>query len=320
MVTNFIIHQGNLEKISQPHPELVWIDLLEPTQQEREQVEKQYKISLPLHHEMHQIEYSNRFYTEADVLFMSIHVVTKAFPLSESHVITLILMPTSLITLRYSEPNPIKAFMDKALTRPLKISNHYALFLHLIEAIAGNIADIFEMIGERTDTISLMLIRTTESSSHGQHSVNLNSMLKDINNTESLLSKAHQSLSNLSTLMTFVEQSHLNVAEQELIEHQQIILKDLKGLLKHAEFVNQKLSFQLQSTLGQINIEQTDIIKIFTVLAMVFMPPTLIASIYGMNFQNMPELKLVWGYPFAIVCMIATAYLPYRFFKKRGWI
>jgi magnesium transporter len=100
----------------------------------------------------------------------------------------------------------------------------------------------------------------------------------------------------------------------------EILDRDVKSLTSQANFLSDKANFLLAATLGMINIEQTDIVKIFSVAAVIFLPPTLVASIYGMNFQFMPELHWLLGYPFAIALMILSALLPYRYFKRRGWL
>jgi magnesium transporter len=96
--------------------------------------------------------------------------------------------------------------------------------------------------------------------------------------------------------------------------------RDILSLSDHASFIANKLTFMLEATLGLINIEQNNIIKIFSVAAVVFLPPTLIASIYGMNFEHMPELRWMLGYPFALLVMVVSAILPYVYFKRRGWL
>lgn len=98
------------------------------------------------------------------------------------------------------------------------------------------------------------------------------------------------------------------------------LARDIRSLSDHASFLSQKITFLLEATLGMINIEQNAIIKIFSVAAVVFLPPTLIASMYGMNFKHMPELEWLVGYPFALVLMVLSAILPYMFFKSRGWL
>ena len=135
------------------------------------------------------------------------------------------------------------------------------------------------------------------------------------NTLESLISMTYQSLSSLDMLINYLEQSILpNLVDFKALK------RDIFSLLKQADYLNQKVVFQLDSTLGLINIEQMGIVKIFTVLAMVFMPPTLIASIYGMNFKYMPELSFYFGYPILLGVMTLSAYFPWVIFRRKGWI
>lgn len=148
----------------------------------------------------------------------------------------------------------------------------------------------------------------------------LHDALGQINNLQNLLSKGYQSLSSMRLALSFVKQIHFKTTPEPMSEEFITLEQDISTLLDHAEYLTQKLEFQLEASIGLISLEQSNIIKTFTVLAMIFMPPTLIASIYGMNFRFMPELFTVWGYPFSIFLMIVSALLPYRFFRKRGWI
>ncbi|MFI4938237.1 MAG: CorA family divalent cation transporter [Candidatus Berkiellales bacterium] len=321
MITNFSVDSDHfLVKSVLSSSQIFWSDVFDPTQEERSQIEEENNIILPLHHEMHQIEFSNRYYEDNGALYLSLNVVTKAAPFPESHVVVFVLADKKLITLRYSDPNPIKNFTDQLDIHPHPVKNHYDIFLLLLRSIVGNVADMFELIGVETDMLAQEIVQTINLKNGSQKGKDLNKSLRSINNLEHLLAKSHQSLSGLLMLVGYFQQ----IENKQILEGLQGRLDNLKidinALLKNGEYLNQKLGFQLQSTLGQINIEQTQIIKIFTVIAMVFMPPTLIASIYGMNFHNMPELTLPFAYPIALIVMLGSALLPYRFFKKKGWI
>lgn len=298
----------------------VWVDLLDPTPEERKLIRESCHVELPLHHELYQLEYSNRFYEEHHNLFLSFSLVTKAAPMPESHVVTYILSEERLITLRYSDPNPITTYIDQVRKQGLKIDGPSEIFIQLINKMAGRVADLFELIGSETESLSISLINTVNNPFGSESSTNLNTTLKGINRLEALLSKNLQSLGSLSLMLGFLHHfEHQYIRSNALLELE-TIKQDVVNLHKHGDYLNQKLGFLLQSNLGLINIQQTQIIKVFTVLAMVFMPPTLIASIYGMNFRHMPELDLVWGYPIAMALMLLAAIVPYQYFKRKGWI
>ncbi|MCS5711331.1 CorA family divalent cation transporter [Candidatus Berkiella aquae] len=320
MITYLYIDQNGVLVKNPANATLAWIDVNSPTLEERTAIEKQMNIILPQHHELHQLEYSNRFYMENDSLFMFVNVLTKAAPLPETHAITLIVTPKGLVTLRYSHPNPIQLLLDQIDQRPIEAKNYLSILPMLLEIFVGKIADVFELVGETSDQMVMTLIRSVNNKMKKNHNEALNKLLREINSLENLLSKGYQSLSSINLLLGFYEQHDNEHKENYYIVNMEIIKKDLKSLLKHGDYLTQKLSFHLQSTLGLINIEQTQIVKMFTVLAMVFLPPTLLASIYGMNFKFMPELDWVYGYPLAVILMIGSAFIPYRYFKKKGWI
>ncbi|MGD9592224.1 MAG: CorA family divalent cation transporter [Candidatus Berkiella sp.] len=321
MLTKFELgDSGLLLKAADSAKRVVWIDVLSPSAKERAALKNEYNIDLPLHHETHQLEFSNRFYHENDALYLSVHVVTKASPLPQSHIITYIHNKNVLVTLRYSDPNPIETFIEQLETRKFYAKDTFEVFLLLLNKVVGTIADIFEIIDEKAEELSIFLVGSTQSVSKSNQNKHLNKTLLDINYLESLLGKSYQSLSSLRLLISFFDETQHDMFSAPECMRLDSLAQDIESLSKHAEHLTQKFNFQLQSTLGLINVEQTQIIKIFTVLAMIFMPPTLIASIYGMNFKFMPELFLSYGYPLALTLMIITALVPYRLFKRKGWI
>ncbi len=269
---------------------------------------------------MHQLEFSNRFYQEDEALYLSIHVVTKAAPIPESHVITFILSKNILITLRYSDPNPIEMFIEQLGRRKFYAKDSFEVFLLLLNKVVGTVADIFELIDEKAEELSSFLVGSSQGFSRSKQNKQLSKTLLDINYLESLLGKCYQSLSSLRLLVSFFDETQHELFSSEDCRRLDTLTQDIDSLTKHAEHLTQKFNFQLQSTLGLINVEQTQIIKMFTVLAMIFMPPTLIASIYGMNFKFLPELDFKFGYPAAIGLMLITALVPYYLFKRKGWI
>lgn len=321
MLTKFLIDKKNKLVQGASLAEAVWIDAMMPTLQERDQLEKELNILLPLHHEMHQIEFSNRFYQENNALYLSVVIVTKAAPLPESHIISLIITKDKLITLRFSAPKAIQNLIEQIEQRHIFVNDHLDIFISLLERMLGATADVFELIGEQSDELAMSLIGTINKKNGTQSSnKNLNKKLREINYLQSLLGKGYQSLASLGLLISFSQQECPKLFKRALPDSMITLNHDIHHLVKHSEHLTQKLGFELQSTLGLINIEQNQIIKTFTVLAMVFMPPTLIASIYGMNFQHMPELGSTYGYPIALIIMVCSAFLPYRFFKRKGWI
>ena len=259
--------------------------------------------------------FSHQFYQEKDCIFLTLHLVTVAYPQPESHAMNIILTKNKMITVRYSEAHPVKLFLEQLTLKSFQLKTHYDLVKILLQFFIGHNADILETVGERTNNLAIALSGGFRNSTLKIRENRLNETLLEINTLESLISMTYQSLSSLDMLINYLEQSILpNLVDFKALK------RDIFSLLKQADYLNQKVVFQLDSTLGLINIEQMGIVKIFTVLAMVFMPPTLIASIYGMNFKYMPELSFYFGYPILLGVMTLSAYFPWVIFRRKGWI
>src|SRR5216684_1791868 len=275
----------------------VWLDLLRPTREEELFVEKALGVSLPTREEMQEIEPSNRLYQEDGGLFMTANVLAKAdSPAPESTAITFVLVRQRLVTVRYEEPKAFKIFAGYVERHRELCVSGASLLIGLLEAIVDRTADILERIGVDIDALSRM----------GRH--------------HDLTSKARDSLVSLSRLLSFLTLPGDVRNDEELREHVGSLVRDVVSLTDHATFISGNISFLLNATLGLVNVEQNAIIKIFSVAAVVFLPPTLVASIYGMNFKIIPELGWDLGYAWALLLMALSAVLPYLWFKRRGWL
>lgn len=299
----------------------LWLDLHSPTAEECAEAEQRYAIQLPTREEMHDIELSNRFYEEDHACFLNASVITGVeTPNPELHHLLFILSKDTLITLRYSDPAPVRRLSDRMLKKQVKPHGAADVLLMIVEGLVGRVADTIENIGKLTEKLSQIIIGVLNDPQRKQDSTRLSNVLSEVNRGEDMLSKSYQSLFSLQLLVDFLQQSEARKYAGRKLRDITVVEKDIHALLKHSEYLTQKLEFLLESTLGLINIEQNNIIKMFTVLAMIFMPPTLIASVYGMNFHHMPELEWQWGYPLAIGLMVIAALFPYRFFRRKGWI
>ena len=154
--------------------------------------------------------------------------------------------------------------------------------------------------------------------------VNLQELIERIGEEGDFVSKMRESLVSIGRAVAFMQAVEDQARENKQVKENKarikILQRDIVSLTDHATFLSGKISFLLDAVLGLISIEQNGIIKIFSVAAVVFLPPTLVASIYGMNFAFMPELQWQFGYPFAILLMIMSAVLPYYYFKGKGWL
>jgi magnesium transporter len=192
------------------------------------------------------------------------------------------------------------------------------LFIELLNSITDRLADILEIIEHQLDHYSQILFHGSQNTL--SEKIDYNQLLRHLGSIGELSSKAGDSLSTFTRLMVFFAQKTHIPPQSEMGINIASIIGDLKSLSEHMHFLSTKIHFYLEATLGMISIEQNSIIKIFSIAAVIFLPPTLIATIYGMNFKNMPELSWSFGYPLVLITILLTAWLPYRYVKKRKWI
>jgi magnesium transporter len=274
---------------------------------------------------MQDIELSRRLYKLNNALFMTATVLTKAdTSRPESSAITFIYTDHRLITLRYADPLPFETFRAERENDLASYDSGQRILDGLMEAIIERLADLLENTGATLDSISHDIFRAREDAkfsstvSGDEKPRDLEEVIRRLGRCSDLISRVRESLGSLGRLLSFFTASQKNLPP-DLTEHLGALGHNLQPLSDHASFLSQKVNFLLDATLGLINIEQNAIIKIFTVAAVLFLPPTVVGTIYGMNFEAMPELKWAFGYPLAIVLMILSAILPYHYFKRRGW-
>lgn len=307
-------------RLSGPHEDManaLWLDLVNPTRAEEAAVEKVLGLDIPTREEMSEIEISSRLYLEDGGTFM-----TAILPAHtdgddpEMEPVTFVLTPGHLVTIRYHEPRAFSSFPSRAERTGLDLPSSESVLVALLEAVVDRLADILERAGSDIDVISRRIFRPEDRAARDNQK-----SLEEIGRKGDLTSNIRDSLLTLERLVGFL--SHVTIQRKspnEIRERVKTLARDIRSLLDHAGFMSQKVTFLLDATLGMINIEQNAIIKIFSVAAVIFLPPTLIASIYGMNFAHMPELDWLLGYPFAISLMVISAILPYAYFKRQGWL
>jgi len=195
-----------------------------------------------------------------------------------------------------------------------------AVLTKLMEAITDRTAEVLEHAEVKGDGLLLKIFGGEGAQHKRRPPKTLENLLNDIAHHHRLVSKARDSLVSLSRLMTFLSSVPLVQADQEATDLCRSISRDIQSLSEHAAFISGNITFLLDASLGLINVEQNAIIKIFSIASVVFLPPTLVASIYGMNFKFMPELEWLWGYPSSILLMIVSAVIPFFFFRWKGWL
>ena len=299
---------------------LVWIDLFDPTKEEETELEKKLAIGIPTRDEMEEIEISSRLYNEDGAIFMTAILPAHADGDDpEMQPVSFILSNDRLVTVRYHEPRAFKTFPIRAEKVPMGCQTGEGVLIALLEAVVDRLADILERAGRDVDQVSRRVFQARGRKP--TESQDFQETLETIGRKGDLTSKIRDSLVTLDRLVGFLGQwTFGREGYEDHRERVKTLSRDVRSIADHAGFLSQKITFLLDATLGMINIEQNGIIKIFSVAAVVFLPPTLIASIYGMNFEYMPELEWMLGYPFALGLMILSAILPYFFFKQRGWL
>ncbi|WP_339042226.1 magnesium transporter CorA family protein [Candidatus Lariskella endosymbiont of Hedychridium roseum] len=302
--------------------EAVWIDLLEPSIEEERFIEKQMSLNIPTREEMDKIEVLTPFYEEGEAHYMTITVLDKAVnEHPDSTAITFILSQSCLITIRYTRPKSFSSVASRMMRFPLLCTSPEIVLANIIDALVNKIADVLEEAGNELDA----LLKSIFEKTHNHQIISTkhyNKIIRKIGYMGNLISKNRESLVSINRMLIYFSQIDETryVGKREHRVRFKHIIRELHSLGEYATFLSQRNSFLLDATLGMISVEQNMIIKVFTVAAAVFMPPTLIASIYGMNFKYMPELQLWFAYPLAIILIIASALLPYTIFKKKGWL
>ena len=227
--------------------------------------------------------------------------------------VTFVLTAGPLVTIRYFDPKPFTMLLDKLDRDPALCGTGADLFLNLMEAVIDRASDVLSTNAAKVEAVSNHVFS-------GRKTVGFEKLITQLGRAHIANARIEQSLSGLARIFAFAALDDRIEKQAEAREHLNSLARDAQSLITHNQAVAASIDFQLSAALGLINIEQSSIIKIFSVAAVAFLPPTLIASIYGMNFDHMPELPQVWGYPAALVAMLVSAILPLAWFKKQGWL
>lgn len=323
MIFGYTVDNGRLRASEAPElhlADLVWIDLDNPTRDEEKAIEAALGFEVPTPAEMHEIEVSSRIYIEDGAVFLTanlpVHFETDAPELAP---VTFVLKSGRLLTLRYHEPRTFRTFVTRAERVDVGCSNGLTVLLGLLEVVIDRVADIIESIAREIEALSRTVFRS-QPSRPGKGAPDYTGILRGLGRLGDLLAGALDSLVTLERIIAFLSVGGVVNADKDGRARLKSAARDARFLAEHSNALLQKLNFLLDATLGMISIEQNNIIKIFSVAAVVFLPPTLIASIYGMNFEVMPELHWAVGYPFAIGLMVLSAVVSYGIFKARGWL
>jgi magnesium transporter len=295
-------------------PDILWVDLIDPTRDEELVVEHALGLLLPTRKEMAELEASSRLYRENGATYLTadlIHNGDAEVPAVDP--VTFVMTPGPLVTIRYFDPRPFPILKERLERDPDLCGSAPDLFLNLMEAVIDRASDVLAHNAARVEAIAGLIFA-------GRKTVGFGRLIAQLGQAQMAASRIEQSLADLARVFAFVTLDERIGHDPDAREHLKSLSRDASSLSAHNQAVAANLNFQLSAALGLINIEQSSIIKIFSVAAVAFMPPTLIASIYGMNFRHMPELPQAWGYPVALAAMVAAAVMPLVWFKRKGWL
>ncbi len=329
MITAYVkapdgIHPVSLKDISEFPEETVWLDLLEPSKSEEQIIESFLGIEVPTSEELSEIEDSSRFYRREDTIYVTASILARLESEQPSTTdIRFILTPAAVISVRYFDSRRFRMFTNRLTRGFSRTQSSDSLMESMLELIVDDLADSLEATALDLDRLAHRVFFSgpaVKGRDTGEAKVDLKETITEIGKYGELVSEERLSVLNMNRLLIFLSQSGDGWWHPQTKSRLQTLIRDVRSLTEHATFLANRVNFILDGILGLINIEQNSIIKIFSVAAVVFLPPTLLASIYGMNFRAMPELHWEFGYPVALVLMVISAILPYLYFKRRGWL
>ena len=325
MLSVYVPRGTSLERVQLSHgtpvpDSAVWFDLVTPTLTEDKLVERHLGIAVPTREEMQEIEVTSRLYVENGARYMTATLMCQSdTETPKTTPVTFILSGHRLITVRYDEPRPFMIVGNKLSRVCVPTVNGESVLMDLLDAVIDRAADILERIGSEVDQLSHNIFEPEDS--REDHSRSYNEILKVIGRKGDLTSKVRESLVSVGRLVLYLaNEADTMKWQKEMRTQLKSMQRDVQSLSDHATYLSSKITFLLDALLGVVTLEQNNVIKIFSIAAVVLLPPTLVATVYGMNFKHMPELDWWYGYPLALCLMVISAVVPYFIFKWKKWL
>jgi magnesium transporter len=322
MLTTYDTTGHSLLKHNETAPitkDTVWFDLLNPTKEEDNHVETLLGISVPTRAEMREIEASSRFYQENGASYMTGFIVHNIDEQTlGTSTLTFILTGNALVTVRYTDSKAFPTFLARVDRGDASCQSGASIMIGLIETLVERQADLIEQIQDRVDKLAkgvfdLQKRRTRDTK--------LDVLLKGTGTQGDIVARVAESATSLERVLHVLKNTaQERNCEGKIFQRIETADRDLTSLAEHMRFLSDRIGFLLNATLGLISNEQNQIIKLFSVMAVMLMPPTLVASVYGMNFRHMPELEWIGGYPMALGLMFISAVVPFIYFRRKGWL
>ena len=320
MLTTYYARDGHIAAGAEGElAEALWIDLYEPSREEEQRVEAALQLAVPTRDEMREVESSSALYSEHGATFVTIRVVDRGdVGQSKLASMTLILTGRQFLTIRYANPRSFQQFVSRSAKPENLFHTAASALLCLLETVVDRDADILEEIGDALEPISFEIFSQNAAAMKSIAAADLGGVLKRIGTSGELASRVRESLHSIGRSVPFL-QMHLSDTP-ELRMRLKTLGRDVQSLLEHDNFLQTQVQFLLDSNIGLISIQQNAIMKTLSIAAVVFLPPTLIGSIYGMNFEHMPELHWRFGYLWALAVMAFSAAGPLVYFRVKRWL
>lgn len=300
-------------------PGVLWIDLLQPSREEELFLERMLGVDIPTREEMTEIEDSSRFYESAGTLYMTASLVSG---ISEHQPgiaeVSFVLGRQWLVTVRYAELSAFRTFAGQRVQRLGSKCCSELVFAALIDSVLDRIADVLETLQKQLNSLSRAIF--SESAERHPEKTDLQKVVKLLGRHNALQARLNESLLSIDRQISYVRQAGNGWLDEAARGWLQTAERDVRSLGEYQAKMSGESSFLLEATLGLISIEQNSIIKVFSIAAVLFLPPTLVGTVYGMNFRHMPELEWYFGYPLALGLMVGSAALSYAWFRFKNWL
>jgi magnesium transporter len=298
----------------------LWVDAENASAEDEDALEALLTIRIPTRAEVWKNHAMNRMYNTDGVSYMTAALISKSDgPYPETHAVTFIVTEACLVTLRGISPTSFRNFAARLLAHALDFNSGPEIMEGLLEEMITRVAHNTELVMKELDDLNHSIFDPYGMQGGEENLAGLmQQVLRRLGATADLNSKVNESLHSFERLLVFFREDQAD--NLYLLRKLEMLMRDVRALEQQTGFVSDKITFQLDATLGMINVEQNVIMKVLSIFTVVIMPPTLIGSIYGMNFAHMPELASPWGYPAALALMLVVAAGPFWYFRYRRWL
>lgn len=298
-----------------------WIDMLDPDQSRRRAVAATTGLHVPTRDELSEIESSSRLSRRGDVLYLSMPGLAQSEAGDTRSVpVGFVLAPDRLLTVRFAPQRAFETFAARCRDTPPADATSIGLLLGLCEVLVDRIADLLEREGEELDAVSRRVFRAAPRRGQPRRTeIELRALLRTVGRVGDLVSKTRDTLLGLGRMIPFVLANTPWITSEQKTRFK-TLRADIASLNDYDSHLAGKVQFLMEAIIGFIGIEQSNIIRVLTVVSVVGVPPTFFASLWGMNYRAMPELDWAFGYPMALGIILLSAVLPIVLFRIRGWL